>query len=201
MTRTDNRAWNLLVSHLTRGLLYGRDVPKPAWYKTERKRARTRILNGRPAIKREAIFNRMKLGWTIDQITADLLIARTYVTQSIIHICKQERVQDRHQLAAKLGWQHPQPLSGREKHLHRGRERAELVQSLLLEGLSYEQICRRANLQLWHVRQIASRIYKKHGLKKGEGRPALGKKFGIELNRFAHSRAAPHPRIASHCLQ
>src|ERR1041384_2637851 len=43
-TRTDNRTWNLVVTHLTRGLLFGHEVPKPTWYKRERKRARHRKL-------------------------------------------------------------------------------------------------------------------------------------------------------------
>src|SRR5207253_1080536 len=125
----------------------------------------------------------------------DLLIARTSVTQSIIHICKQERVKDRHQLAAKLGWTHSQPLSGREKHLTLGRQRAEAVQKLLLEGLSYAEICRQTRLQRWHVAQIASRIFKKHGIPKGHGKRALAQKFGLTLPRFGQlsTSPAPHP--------
>ena len=50
------------------------------------------------------------------------------------------------------------------------------------------------------ARDTASRIYHKHGLKKGEGRRALGKKFGIELSRFGANKtslAIPHAGLTA----
>jgi len=44
-------------------------------------------------------------------------------------------------------------------------------------------------------------IYRKHGVKKGEARPALGKKFGIELTRSGRKQTTndqiPKPMKAS----
>ena len=31
-------AWNYVINHITGGMLYGREVPKPNWWKPERKR-------------------------------------------------------------------------------------------------------------------------------------------------------------------
>jgi len=172
------------VSCLTRGLLYGHEVKRPDWYKPERKKARARILHGRPALKREAIMRRMSNGWTLEQIARDLLISMHSLVESTRQIFKQERVKNRRELAAKLGWKHEQPLNHREKWLARAREREEKVLPLILEGLSVAGIGRRTGMRLGLITQVAGRIYQKHGLKKGEGRRALGKKFGVELKRF-----------------
>src|SRR5436853_800856 len=120
-------------------MLYGREVQKPPWYKTERKRARSRILHGRPAIKREAVLNRMKNGWTIDQIAGDMLITRMAVYEAMALILKQEGVKNRQELAAKLDWKHAQPLNELEKRVARGKEREKVVLPLIFENLSYPQ--------------------------------------------------------------
>jgi len=141
-------------------------------------------LHGRPALKREAIMRRMSNGWTLEQIARDLLISMHSLVESTRQIFKQERVKNRRELAAKLGWKHEQPLNHREKWLARAREREEKVLPLILEGLSVAGIGRRTGMRLGLITQVAGRIYQKHGLKKGEGRRALGKKFGVELKRF-----------------
>jgi hypothetical protein len=50
-SRVGPRGWNILVSTLSKGMLYGHEVEKPAWYRPERKVARHRKINGRPAAR------------------------------------------------------------------------------------------------------------------------------------------------------
>ena len=83
-------------------MLYGHEVEKPQWYKWERKARRCRRL-GKPAIKREAVFTRLRLGWTVEQIALNLEMSKRGVQWCIWMICKQERVKSRHEVAAKLG--------------------------------------------------------------------------------------------------
>ena len=182
-TRTTEMTWNMVVSHLTRGMLYGHEVQKPQWYRSERKHARHRKL-GRVAVKREAVFKRLMNGWSMEQIARDLLISKNGVIGAIHIICRQEGVKNRRELAAKLGWKIEQPLNGWEKHLAGAKEHEEAVLPLILEGLSRVEIVRRTGLSASNVHQALERLYKKHGLGKGEGKRALGRKFGIELGRF-----------------
>src|SRR5206468_1542503 len=88
------------------------------------------------------------------------------------------------ELAAKLGWKHEQPLNEHEKKLAMAKEDEERVLPLILEGLSWEEIARRTGLTLHGVHEVLGRIYKKHGLGKGEGKRALGREFGVELSRY-----------------
>jgi DNA-binding NarL/FixJ family response regulator len=175
-TRCNGSTWNQVVTHLTRGMLYGHEVEKPHWYRRQRKRARFRVLT-RPAPRRQAVLVRLSNGWTIEQISQDLLMNKPTVERNIRHICKQERVKNRTELAAKLGWKHHQPLNGRELLLATARHREDLVQPLLLEGLTYEAISRRTRLTSGAVNEAVNRIYKKHGLKKREGRRGLMEKL------------------------
>jgi DNA-binding CsgD family transcriptional regulator len=183
-TRTKGTAWNEVVSWLTRGMLYGHEVEKPKWYKSERKVARHRKL-GKPAAKREAVFNRLRLGWPIEEIALKLLMSKGAVIHSISRICQQERVKNRHELARKLGWVHPQPLNGRERRRALAVERERMVEGKLLEGLGYAEIGRRVGLSARLVEQAAGRIYLKYGISLEEGRKGFVEGFGKGQERPA----------------
>ena len=189
---TKHDAWNQVITYLSAGMLYGHEVPKPQWYRKERKRARSRQIF-RAAPKREAILRRLSNGWTLQHIASDMLISLPSVYVSVSQILRQEQVKNRRELAAKLFWNHEQPLNNFEKRIERARQREARVLPLLLGGSSLTEIAATTAMSLKFVRKLASRIYKQHGLKKGEGRPALGKNLGIELNRFGRPRAALHP--------
>jgi DNA-binding NarL/FixJ family response regulator len=135
----------------------------------------------------------MMNGWTLEQIALDMKMSKSAVVIATSHICRQEGVKNRRELAVKLGWKHEQPLNAWERHLARGRERAEMVEPLLLEGLSYADISRRTGMGLGSVKVAAVRIYKKHGLGKGEGKRGLGRKLGVELSRYGVNEADRSP--------
>jgi DNA-binding NarL/FixJ family response regulator len=179
-TRTKPSAWNEVVSWLSRGMLYGHEVEKPQWYRAERKVTRHRKL-GKPAARREAVFNRLRLGWPLEEIALKLVMKKGDVSDAVSQICRQERVKNRTELAAKLGWTHRQPLNGREKIRQVAKERDELVEKLLLEGLVYKAIAQRLGMAEHNVEGAAMRIYRKHGIvivRKG-GRKAFMERFGV----------------------
>ena len=174
----------MVVSWLSRGMLYGREVQKPSWYRPKRKRTRRRIL-GKAAPKRDAVFTRIRLGWTIQQVALDLKTSKIAVQNAMNIICNLEGVKNRHELAAKLGWKHPQPLSGFEKRCKIGRERERLVEPLLVEGLLYREICQRLQLAKGCVDAVAARIYRRYGISMKEGRKGFMKRFGTEEKKSA----------------
>jgi DNA-binding NarL/FixJ family response regulator len=183
-TRTSSQCWNLVVTTLTRGLLYGHEVPKPQWYEPRRKNARHRQLH-RPAPRRQAVLRRLLNGWTERRIARDLLMSLAQVHKNVRHLCQQENVADRVELAAKLACPelvegaspHPQPLN----QIQNARLRRRNVEKLLLQGLTNRQICALEGLALFEVKDEAHRIYRKQGLAPGEGRQALAQKLGIQL--------------------
>jgi DNA-binding NarL/FixJ family response regulator len=163
LERTTSAGWNTIVSWLSRGMLYGHEVQKPSWYRHQRKIARHRKL-GRPAHKRDAVFNRLRLGWTVPQIALNMKISRKAAEYLIYKICKLEGVKNRHALAAKLRWTHPQPLNHWETDSQIAREREKLIEPLLLEGLIYPEIAKRLQIAEYNVANAAARIYRSHGI-------------------------------------
>ena len=131
-------------------------------------------------MRREGVFEGMKRGLTIEEIALEMEMSKNAVVIAMSQICRQERVKNRRELAGKLGWEAEQPLNAREKWLERGRKRAEIVEPLLLEGLSYREIALRTGMGVGSVHVAAVRIYKRHGVS-GEGRRGLREKLGIEL--------------------
>ncbi|HEV8290298.1 MAG TPA: hypothetical protein VGP94_00175 [Tepidisphaeraceae bacterium] len=175
-TRTSSQCWNLIVTTLTRGLLYGHEVPKPQWYEPRRKNARCRQLH-RKAPRREAVLRRLLNGWTERRIARDLMMSLQQVHKNVRHLCKQEGVATRVELAAKLGSPHPQPLN----QIQNARRRRRNIEKLLLQGLTNRQICVAEGLSLSEVKDEAHGIYRKHNLPPAAGRKALAQKSNIHL--------------------
>jgi DNA-binding NarL/FixJ family response regulator len=195
-TRTTADGWNQVVSHLTRGLLFGHEVEKPQWYQPQRKNTRSRRLHAKPAVKRQAVFVRLMNGWTTEQIARDLLIPKHAVELHIQRTCKQERVKNRHELAAKLGWKHAQPQSAREKFLAQARQKQEKILALLLQGLTRKEIARQTGLELWNISQTLTRFYKKQAFPKSHGKREFANQSGLTLPRFGHDlgqQQSTHP--------
>jgi len=101
-----------------------------------------------------------------------MLISIDCVRTTLRVIFKQERVKNRHELAAKLHWKHPQPISKYEKRMKLARERDSLIEPMLLLGLSYREISQRLGMNHRTLHAAAIRIYRKHGVEKREGRKA-----------------------------
>src|SRR5439155_1195990 len=127
-------------TRLSGGMLYGHEVEKPQWYAAERKRARHRKPGRAGPVKREAVMRRVMNGWTNAQIAREMLISTKGVSSHIRIVLRQEGVKNRHELAAKMGWKHPQPVYALERQRKVAWERDERIGPMLAAGLSYKEI-------------------------------------------------------------
>jgi DNA-binding CsgD family transcriptional regulator len=87
------------------------------------------------------------------------------VDTHVRRICRQEGVRNRHELARKLGWAHPQPLNQEE----RARERRERVLPLVLAGKSFGEIMAALSMEYEVVERTMKALYREHGVR-GFGR-------------------------------
>jgi DNA-binding NarL/FixJ family response regulator len=171
--RADRNDWNHIIAYLTGGLLYGREVTKPAWYTPDRKRPYRPQLH-RPAPRRGQVLRRLMNGWSIRKIAADLQIGIRAVHNHIRILCAHERVPNRHMLARKFRSKHRQPLNQDERALARRKE----VQRLILQGRSFKEIMSMLHTDFSTVNRDTWKIYKMHGV---SGRKGLAKKLGVKL--------------------
>ena len=167
----DRGSWNHLISYLTAGLLYGREVPRPAAYIPQRKRAYAPQHN-RKSPRRDQVLRRLLNGWTFRQIATDLKIRLSAVDNHLTALFRQHGVPNRHALAQKLKSPHPQPMTQEENAKHRRLR----IEQLLLQGRSYQSIMQELNIPFGIVNADACKIYKTHQVK---NRPALQRKHGI----------------------
>jgi hypothetical protein len=101
-TRFDAEKWNHLISHLTGGLMFGRDVPRPSWYVQRRTRPFRPQLHRRPSRRRAEILAALRRGLTIKQIALHL---RTSAAAGYMHareLYRQHGVKNQAALRAKL---------------------------------------------------------------------------------------------------
>jgi hypothetical protein len=94
-------AWNHFVTYLSGEMLYGSEVDKPAGLFGGRKRA-YRPQTSRPAPRREHVMRRLREGWSIKAIAAELGVGVAAVHNHVKVLCTQEGVRGREQLAGKL---------------------------------------------------------------------------------------------------
>jgi DNA-binding NarL/FixJ family response regulator len=176
----DAGSWNLLIGHLTAGLLYGHEVRPPAWYKPgeDRKRRRIRQLM-RQAPRREQVMRRLMNGKSVRWIARDLQINKSTVERHIRILCEQEGVADRHELVAKRGGANSPPLNQEE----RAAKRRFAVMEMILGGCSYRQIMERLGVDFSTVNRDTNAIYKMYGVggKGWKARRELAGKMGREV--------------------
>jgi DNA-binding CsgD family transcriptional regulator len=177
-----SRGWNSLISHLTAGLLYGHEVPPPIWYTPgqNRKIHRTRHLNARPPLKRQAVLRRLLNGWSNLKIAHDLQISKSAVAQHIGILCRQENVPNRHALAAKFNPKATLPLNQEE----RSAQRRIILAQLLASGLPRSEIMTQLQIDLPILDRDTQLIYKLHNItgQKQRSRQALAAKLGLPHN-------------------
>ena len=65
-------AWSALVMRLSAGLLYGREVKKPKWWKKERINGYAKRPNARGAKRRGEVRERLVMGWDRARIAKEL---------------------------------------------------------------------------------------------------------------------------------
>ena len=98
-----NQNWNRLISHLSDGLMYGRDVPRPTWFTVRRKVNWHAILRREPSRRRAMILEDILAGLSYRQIMRKQGIALSTVSMSALKLYKQHRVKGPAALRALLG--------------------------------------------------------------------------------------------------
>jgi DNA-binding CsgD family transcriptional regulator len=96
-------SWNEFVGYLTAGLLYGREVPRPGWFKPQRKVKYAPRPMREPSRRRQQVLELIVRGLTYRQIAAELGLKRATVDWHATIIFKQHGVHKREELARKIG--------------------------------------------------------------------------------------------------
>jgi DNA-binding CsgD family transcriptional regulator len=155
-----NAWWNELVGWLTGGLLYGREVKRPAGVvegEAARRNKYTPQFRGAP--KRERVLELLLAGWTKGRIAVEMGISMWCVKEHMRWIFRMEGVRDRHELARKLG-AGAQPLNRVEK----AKRRRERVMGMMVEGRSYKEMMRELGVGQGTVNRDVVAIYRGYGI-------------------------------------
>jgi DNA-binding CsgD family transcriptional regulator len=96
--RLGPNAWNEMIYHVSGGLLYGYEVPRPAWVTHDRKRAYHPQNRRVPSRRREQVLERLLAGWAYARIALDLGIGLATVRSHVDVIYKQHHVHGRDEL-------------------------------------------------------------------------------------------------------
>ena len=154
--------WNDLVTYLSCGLLYGSDVPRPAWVTTRRKRAYASRPNAPPAWRRLRVQELLLKGWSYKQIAAEMKIHWHTVDCHVRKIYKQYAVHGRYELARRLGLALERPVTKREQ-----------IRARLSAGQGYAQIAREMGIGRTLMSAYASE-FRREGRGRGRGKLERG---------------------------
>ncbi len=100
--RLGPNAWNEMIHHVSGGLLYGYEVPRPAWVTHDRKRPYRPHNRKPPSRRREQVRERLLRGWAYAKIAHDLGIGLATVRSHVEVIYKQHHVHSRDELIRML---------------------------------------------------------------------------------------------------
>jgi DNA-binding NarL/FixJ family response regulator len=174
-------AWNQYVSYISGGLLYGKEVQRPADFVAVRRNRRTRQLN-RSAPMRRKVLARLSNGWSAQQIALHLGISLLAVKIHTRLLCREENVPDVYALAKKLNFAKPPPRPEQLQRVERAKARRPMVQQMLLASYGYQEIAHKLGVSLPTIRCDVVSIYRAHGIK-GRGpvadKRALARKLGL----------------------
>jgi DNA-binding CsgD family transcriptional regulator len=102
-SRVDRHGWNQLIAHATGGLLYGREVRKPEYWKATRKRAYRPAKGRKPSKRREEVRERLLAGMGIGEVALDLGISVNCVNNYTRVIYREAGVHSYRELRRKAG--------------------------------------------------------------------------------------------------
>lgn len=152
------------MSYYSGGLLYGREVPRPAWFME----GAVRKLSYRPrvcaAARRDRMVELLLQGWSYQRIAKELGTTYPNVYYRVKEACRRERVADRHALARKMGMTIPLP----QDRVEQGRARLERVRALLRLGMKYRPIATEMGVSYFLVQSAARRLFRQYGVSSGE---------------------------------
>jgi len=97
-SRVGSVPWDLLIYHLSGGLLYGHEVKRPKWLGHERRREFRAHLRREPSKRRQEVLELLVKGWKYRQIAAELGTGYATVCGCVKEIYRQHRVHGREEL-------------------------------------------------------------------------------------------------------
>jgi len=95
-------SWNQFVAYISAGLLYGHEVPKPAWFEPQRKQDYRPRPGARASVRQPQVLERLLKGWTMKQIAHDLGIGKDTVGKYAQIVYRQHHVRTRRELMGVL---------------------------------------------------------------------------------------------------
>jgi len=99
---TTTHGWNLFITHLSAGLLYGHDLPRTRFLNPATKRKRAHISKPRPTPRRDQVGQLFTRGLTHKQIAKALNIAPSTVASHIKKLHQHHNTHNRDQLREAL---------------------------------------------------------------------------------------------------
>ena len=150
-SRLNTNAWNELVGYLSAGLLYGREVAKPAWFTPQRKRAYAPMPGRAPSRRIEEVRERLLRGWDFARIALDLRVGVGTVSTYAVRIYKHHRVHSRAAFLRAAGVPLPEELTRNERLLE-----------LLCAGRSNGEIARELGITRRSVENRVTQMYRAH---------------------------------------
>jgi DNA-binding CsgD family transcriptional regulator len=102
ISRSNHNFWNAVIGYLTGGLMYGWEVPRPAWLTKDRKRAYVPKVHAKPAWRRAAVMELLLEGKTRRQIAVELDMSVRTVDCHVQRIYRQYHVRGREELMRKV---------------------------------------------------------------------------------------------------
>jgi len=153
-TRTTRDSWGHFITHVTAGLLFGHEIPKPKDFNapTHRKRKYRPTLNRPPSQRRQQVLDHLLQGHPYDQIARQLNVGYGTVHAHVKHLYKQHDVHSREQLAQKLNHPLPPPPPSPKRAA---------VERLLAVGQTYKQIAQALNMTYDAVHHHVNNIHKR----------------------------------------
>jgi DNA-binding NarL/FixJ family response regulator len=170
--------WNDLITYLTAGLLYGREVPRPAWAAAKRKNKYAPRPTREPSKRRPQIQELLLKGKSYAQISTELGLSERTVNDYACQIYRQHEVSGHHArraLAKRLNRQAPPNKPSKRQGI-----RFPQVLELLLKGQTHKQIGAQLGLSHRTVNDYICLIYRHHGVSGHHAREALARKFSAQ---------------------
>jgi DNA-binding CsgD family transcriptional regulator len=164
-SRVSHSMWNEVVSCLSRGLLYGHEVERPACVTADRKVAfvtHRRAPSPMHARRRERVCARLMEGWSYQRIAGELGISYNAVFAAARALFKRHGVHGRSALARKLGAP-LEPLMSKRARVH----------ARVAAGQTTAQIARETGIARGIVATYACKFRRAHG-GAGGGAPGAG---------------------------
>lgn len=167
--------WNDVITYLTAGLLYGREVPRPEWAVAQRKNQYAPRPTRAPSVRRPQVLELLLQGRSYAQIGQELGLSKRTINDYATIIYKQNNVAGktaRVQLAKKLNRPAPPKKPSRREEIQLPK-----IQTLPLEGKTHKRIGQELGLSPRTVNDYICILYRKYGVKGHHAREALAEKL------------------------